>query len=102
MEPNLMIGVNESDAATLLSALVCHAGENARNSFDARFPAYLIDNVRRGSERVGGKGAASAPDDFAMLYKVGVWKSGKFMPSALKRIVGAGSPVGEIFDAEGM
>jgi hypothetical protein len=96
-EPNLMIGIGENDAATLLSALACHEGENARNPFDARFPAYLIDNVRRGSERIGGKGVASAAMDFAMLYQFGVWKSGKFMPSALKRIITADDPVGMLF-----
>jgi LmbE family N-acetylglucosaminyl deacetylase len=85
-QPNLMIGLSQTDAAQLLSALACHAGENARNPFDARFPAYLIDNVRRGSERVGGKGASVAPMDFAMLYRFGLWKNGKLLPSALGRI----------------
>ena len=95
-DPNLMIGVGEKDAATLLSALACHVGEVARNPYDARFPAFLIDNVRRGSERVGGKGAASAAADFAMLYKLGIWKNGKFVPSALKRAKGADESVGDL------
>ncbi|MDE1900198.1 MAG: PIG-L family deacetylase [Alphaproteobacteria bacterium] len=94
--PNLMIGVGAADAATLLSALACHAGEVARNPYDVRFPAYLIDNVRRGSERVGGAGAPSADMDFAMLYRYGLWKSGRFMPSALGRIIGAGDLLKEI------
>ena len=98
LEPNLMVGAGEQDAATLLSALACHAGEVARNPYDRRFLAYLIDNVRRGSERVGGKGAVSAPMDFAMLYKIGLWSRGKFMPSALNRMIGANESVGALFD----
>ena len=95
-EPNLMIGMSEAGASELLTALACHAGENARNPFDARFPSYLIDNVRRGSERVGGAGAMTAAMDFAMLYKLGVWQNGRFLPSALKRIVGAGDVLTEL------
>ncbi len=97
-EPNLMIGLGETDVAALLSALVCHVGENSRNAFDARFPAYLIDNVRRGSERVGGAGVASAPMDFAMLYKFGVWKNNKFIPSALPRMIGATESLAELVE----
>jgi LmbE family N-acetylglucosaminyl deacetylase len=96
VEPNLMIGCGENDVASLLSALACHAGEVARNPYDARFPAYLIDNVRRGSELVGGKGVAAAAMDFAMLYRLGLWRGGKFMPSALNRIIPPGEPLGEI------
>jgi LmbE family N-acetylglucosaminyl deacetylase len=97
-EPNLMIGIGETDAATLLSALACHEGENARNPFDARFPAFLIDNVRRGSEIVGGAGVAAAAMDFAMLYKFGIWRGGKFVPSALKRMIGDTQAVGTLFE----
>jgi LmbE family N-acetylglucosaminyl deacetylase len=97
-EPNLMVGIGEEDASALLSALACHAGENARNPFDARFPAFLIDNVRRGSERVGGKGAVAAPMDFAMIYRLGVWRGGKFIPSALSRIISATDSIGDFID----
>jgi len=96
-EPNLMIGIAENEASALLSALSCHAGENARNPFDARFPSYLIDNVRRGSERIGGKGVPAAPMDFAMIYKFGLWKNGKILPSALERIIGTDESVSELF-----
>ncbi|MDE2029170.1 MAG: PIG-L family deacetylase [Alphaproteobacteria bacterium] len=96
--PNYMVGVGEEDVATLLSALSCPAGENARNPFDARFPAYLIDNVRRGAERVGCPGASAPAMDFAVLYRYGVWKNGRFMPSALGRAVGADEPLRAICD----
>ena len=94
--PNLMIGISEQDTAKLLEAVACHAGEVARNPFDARLPGYLIDNVRRGSEQVGVMGAIAAPMDFAMLYKLGLWRNGKFIPSALKRLIKAGDSIGEL------
>ena len=96
-EPNAMIGASEKDAAALLLALSCHAGEVARNPFDRHFPAHLIDNVRRGSERIRGQGAAGARMDFASLYKLGIWLNGKFVPSALKRLVGEGEDIGTLF-----
>jgi len=95
-DPDLMVGLAPEDAALLMSALACHAGEVARNPYDRRFPAYLIDNARRGCERMGGQGAASKPDAFAMLYKTGVWKQGKFSASALNKVLCADGSLGEL------
>lgn len=67
--PNLLHPCPPEDAALLLAALACHAGENKRNNFAARFPAWLMDNVRRGAEIVGGKGARAPQFDFGMVYK---------------------------------
>jgi LmbE family N-acetylglucosaminyl deacetylase len=97
-EPNLMIGIGEKEVTDLLAALTCHAGEVARNPYDLRFPAYLIDNVRRGSERVRGQGKEAAPMDFAMLYEYGVWKQNRYLPSALRRIVGPQDSLAEILE----
>jgi LmbE family N-acetylglucosaminyl deacetylase len=96
-EPNLLVGVSEKDAAKLLDALACHRGENARNPYDVRLPAYLIDNVRRASERISSHGAPAVPVDFAMLYAIGLWKNGKFIPSALKRIIEPSESVATLF-----
>lgn len=96
-EPNAMIGVGECDAATLMDALACHAGEMSRNGYDRRFPAYLIDAVRRG-ERVSGKGK-NAPDmDFAQIYRLGSWIRGKFTPSTPNRVVGDEASLGSLFE----
>ncbi len=97
-EPNVMVGASEKDAAALLSALSCHAGEVARNPFDRHFPAHLIDNVRRGGEKLSGQGTAGANMDFASLYKLGIWLNGKFVPSALKRLVGERENIGALFE----
>lgn len=97
-ESNLMVGSEENDVATLMSALACHVGEVARNAYDRRFPAYLIDNIRRGSERLGGAGTTAKAMDFAELYKLGLWRQGKFVPSALNRFVEVNESVGTLFE----
>jgi len=74
--PNLMVESKTEDVADLLSALSFHVGEVQRNPYHLRMPAWLIDNVRRGAELVGGQGS-SAPDfTFATLYRARQWKSG--------------------------
>ena len=81
-----MIGLTHQEAAILLRALCCHAGEVARNPYHQRFPAYMSDNVRRGSERVGGAGAQGANFDFAMLYQIDRWQNGRIRANPEARI----------------
>jgi LmbE family N-acetylglucosaminyl deacetylase len=50
--PNLILEAAPERRDTLLAALRCHAGELARADYDKRYPAWLVDNVRRGAERV--------------------------------------------------
>jgi LmbE family N-acetylglucosaminyl deacetylase len=97
-EPNTLIGAGKKDVVRLTSALACHAGEVERNAYDRRFPAYLIDAVRR-SEPVLGQGKQAPAMDFAELYKIGTWLRGKFIPSALNRVLGAESPLGDLFES---
>lgn len=95
--PNVMAGLSERTVSDLLAALACHAGEVARNPYDRRLTAYLSDTVRRGSERLCGKGAAAVAVDFAMLYRVGQWRGGKLSYSALARIIAADETI-SLFD----
>jgi len=95
--PNTIIGIEEDAAAALMTALACHAGEVARNAYDRRFPAFLIDAVRR-SERIGAFGKASPTMNFAQMLCLGVWKKGRFVPSALNRSAGANESVGFLFE----
>lgn len=85
--PNMMAGLSVDQAAVMLEALCCYVGEVARNPYHRRLPAYLIDNVRRGSELVSGKGVAAAPLDFAMIYHVDAWRDGHLVPSSARAIV---------------
>jgi len=75
--PNLMVESSESDLADLLAALSFHVEEVRRNPYHLRLPAWLMDNVRRGAELVGGQGGAAPEFTFATLYRVRQWKYGR-------------------------
>jgi N-acetylglucosamine malate deacetylase 1 len=76
--PNLMVESSEQDVVDLISALSFHVGEVRRNPYHVRLPAWLMDNVRRGGELVGGQGAAAPEFTFATLYRVRRWSRGEF------------------------
>jgi LmbE family N-acetylglucosaminyl deacetylase len=67
--PNLMVAADEPQLTRLCRALACHRGEIVRSDYAARLPAWMIDNVRRGAELIGGAGAAAPAFDFATLYR---------------------------------
>ncbi len=69
-EPNLMVGVTPEAVAILLVAACEHGGEMTRNPYHLLAPARMMDNVRRGSEVVGGQGAVAQSFTFAELYRV--------------------------------
>ena len=78
--PNLMVATDESQLARLCRALACHRGEIARSDYAARLPAWMVDNVRRGTELIGGAGATAPAFDCATLYRArlrvpGAWRS---------------------------
>ncbi len=88
-EPNLMVGIVPDVVAIQLMAASEHGGEMARNPYHLRHACRLMDNVRRGSEVVGGQGAAAQPFPFAELYRVTVVKGREvFTPRLGGRIVG--------------
>lgn len=79
-KPNLMVAGGRKALATLRRALACHQGELARNDYAARLPAWMSDNVRRGAELVGGKGAPAPDFAYATLYRArrraaGAWRA---------------------------
>ncbi len=69
-DPNLLVGVTPELLAHLLHALRQHDGEVARNPYHLRLPAWMADNVRRGSEVIGGAGAEGVAFPFATLYRL--------------------------------
>jgi LmbE family N-acetylglucosaminyl deacetylase len=75
--PNLMIESSATDVADLMAATSFHAGEVARNPYHLSLPAWMQDNVRRGSEIVGGQGSAAPAFTFATLYRLRQWRGGK-------------------------
>ena len=76
-KPNLLVESNVADVADLIAALACHVGEVRRNPYHARLPAWLMDNVRRGAERVGSPGATAPAFTFATLYRHRRWSRGR-------------------------
>lgn len=78
--PNLMVAGNKAHLRILCRALACHRGEIARNDYAARLPAWMSDNVRRGTELVGGKGAAAPDIAFATLYRIRRRSGGRWSP----------------------
>jgi N-acetylglucosamine malate deacetylase 1 len=98
--PNLMVESSPADVADLVAALSLHVGEVARNAYHLRLPAWMIDNVRRGAELVGGQGGTAPRFAFATLYRLRVWREGRFH-EVLDRgqFVAAADSLDELFPA---
>lgn len=75
--PNLMVELNTQHVADLITALTFHVGEVRRNPYHLSLPAWMIDNVRRGAELVGGQGGAAPDFTFGTLYRLRKWTGGK-------------------------
>lgn len=78
-KPNLMVEVSEEHLTHLLEALSFHVGEVQRNPYHIGLPPWMIDNVRRGGELVGGQGGAAPDYLFATLYRVRKWNGSELV-----------------------
>jgi len=79
--PNLMIEATAEELGQLITAISFHVGEVKRNPYHLTLPAWMMDNVRRGAEIVGGQGG-NAPDfTFATIYRAGTFENGKITPA---------------------
>jgi LmbE family N-acetylglucosaminyl deacetylase len=97
-DPNLMVASSVADVATLVAAISFHAGEVARNPYHLRLPAWLMDNVRRGGELVGGQGGAAPDVSFATLYRLRRYARGRFhFALEAGRIVGVDDDLAALF-----
>jgi N-acetylglucosamine malate deacetylase 1 len=76
--PDLLVESSVDDVAGLVAALSCHVGEVKRNPFHARLPAWMMDNVRRGGELVGGQGGIAPEFVFGTIYRLQKWRDGKW------------------------
>lgn len=77
-QPNLMVESSKEDVADMVAGTSFHVGEVTRNPFHLFLPAWMQDNVRRGSELVGGQGEAAPDWTFATLYRMRRWRNGGF------------------------
>lgn len=96
LEPRLMVALSDADVGRLMLATVMHAGEVSRQPYHLRLPAWLMDSVRRGAERVGGEGGASSATAYAALYgwrrrQQGLWAD------MLPRVWPGSQAMGELF-----
>lgn len=77
-KPNALVEVPEEILALQMEALARHVGEVERNPYHLRLPGWMMDNVRRGSEVVAGKGTTSPKAPYGVLYQLQTVKKGKF------------------------
>ncbi|MCC5850022.1 MAG: PIG-L family deacetylase [Verrucomicrobia bacterium] len=81
-DPNLSVEGAPEQVAELVAATSFHAGEVSRNPYHLLLPAWMMDNVRRGAELVGGQGRASPDFTFATLYRLRQWSGGSLHRAA--------------------
>jgi hypothetical protein len=72
-----MVESSVADVSDLVAALSQHVGEVARNPYHLCLPAWMMDNVRRGAELVGGQGGVAPRFAFATLYRLRRWANGR-------------------------
>lgn len=97
-KPNLLVEVPSEILELQMKALEKHVGEVARNPYHLRLPAWMMDNVRRGSEIIGGKGASSSRMTYGVIYQLQVCKKGKFVDPKLEiNTLTAFADIGQIF-----
>lgn len=85
--PNFMIGLTRELVAAQLLAIGEHGGEMTRNPYHLLHPCRLMDNVRRGSEVVGGQGAAARNFVFAEIYNIAAMDGRKILQSPTGGVV---------------
>lgn len=76
-DPNLLVEGDSALVGDLVSALSCHHGEVRRNPYHLTLPAWMMDNVRRGAEILGGAGSAAPDFVFGTLYRWSRWREGQ-------------------------
>lgn len=99
--PNLMVESSSKDVGDLLAALSFHEEEVKRNPYHLLTPAWMMDNVRRGGEVIGGQGGAVPDFTFATLYRLRRWEKSDFV-SAIDggRSLGADEDPASLFASE--
>jgi hypothetical protein len=97
-DPNLMVEISPEDLTDMVTATTFHVGEVQRNPYHLLLPAWMMDNVRRGTELVGGQGGVAPDYTFAALYRLSKWSQG-----GIQRCLSSGkhisrrTNVGELF-----
>lgn len=99
-KPNVLVESSPVEVGALVGALTHHVGEVQRNPYHLTLPAWMMDNVRRGGEWVGGQGQAAPDFLFGTLYRLRRWAGGKFEDVEVERtFLDAGRDAGGAIDA---
>ncbi|HXH29912.1 MAG TPA: PIG-L family deacetylase [Bacteriovoracaceae bacterium] len=77
-DPNILLEVPIEILELQMRALQLHVGEVSRNPYHLRLPAWMMDNVRRGSEVISGKGVSAPPMAYGVIYKLQHYRAGRF------------------------
>jgi len=97
-KPNVLVEVPLEIVNHQMQGLLRHTGEIERNPYHLRLPAWMMDNVRRGSEIVGGKGEMSSSMCFGVLYQIQRVRAGKISSLKLSEpFLGNEKDLGQIF-----
>ena len=96
-DPNCMIESSSKDLGDLLTALSFHVGEVQRNPYHLLTPAWMMDNVRRGAELVGGQGGDAPSFTYATLFKQGIWKNGSHQVNTERTSISKTDSVSKLF-----
>jgi LmbE family N-acetylglucosaminyl deacetylase len=76
-DPNVMVELSSENVGDMITALSFHVGEVNRNPYHLLLPPWMMDNVRRGGEVVGGQGGAAPDFKFAVLNRLRRWQNGQ-------------------------
>ena len=79
--PNLMVEASVEELGQLITSISFHVGEVKRNPYHLTLPAWMMDNVRRGAEIVGGQGGEAPNFTFATLYFAGKFENREIKPA---------------------
>jgi LmbE family N-acetylglucosaminyl deacetylase len=97
--PNLLIEVTKDYLIDLITAVSFHVGEVKRNPQHTNLPAWMHDNVRRGSELVAGQGHPAPDFEFGMVYRLRRWKDSRIYDHLERgRFVSSKDNLLELFD----
>lgn len=79
--PNTLVELDQENVGELVAALSFHTGEVRRNPYHLTLPAWLIDNVRRGSEIIGSTGGAAPDFLFGVLNQFSLFQKKQMQPA---------------------
>jgi LmbE family N-acetylglucosaminyl deacetylase len=97
-QPNLMIEVTKEAFELSFEALTRHVGEVSRNPYHLRLASNLVNNVRRGAEKVSILGSASPTFAFGVLYQAHQVQLG-VLRTLPHQILDSAADLGDILDA---